>query len=329
MAINISSSKGRGILTGTMFSTIDMEEGIYGKRDLMQQEIPESAVWSEISPNVYELAQETVGKLAPGVYSITINNQSGHALFLKQNLITDDIINSGDDIADTVSKEINTFWDKTDIFKKYHVLQRRGYMFYGRQGTGKTSIINRICIEAIRRGGIILQCGNPKFLSLALSEFRIAEKDRPVVCVFEDIDAIVSKYGEDDLLAVLDGANQINRVLNIASTNYPERLDKRIVSRPRRFDRVIKIEAPGKEMREAYFNSKLPKGEVKKWLELTEGLSFAALAEAIVSVKCLGNTLEKTVEILKTIESRQVSSDDSGEDFGFITNTSNTSNSKK
>ena len=34
----------------------------------------------------------------------------------------------------------------------------------------------------------------------------------------------------------------MNRTINLASTNYPERLDRRIISRPRRFDRILRIE---------------------------------------------------------------------------------------
>ena len=40
-------------------------------------------------------------------------------------------------------------------------------------------------------------------------------------------------------------------------TNYPEKLDKRVKSRPRRFDRVVKINNPNKEMRKKFFEIKL------------------------------------------------------------------------
>ena len=65
-------------------------------------------------------------------------------------------------------------------------------------------------------------------------------------------------HGDSELLQWLDGSHQINKVINIATTNYPERLDRRIVSRPRRFDRIIKIEAPAARIRETYLAKKLP-----------------------------------------------------------------------
>ncbi len=42
-----------------------------------------------------------------------------------------------------------------------------------------------------------------------------------MVCIFEDIDAIVQEHGEDELLALLDGEARIDYVLNVATTNYP------------------------------------------------------------------------------------------------------------
>jgi len=44
----------------------------------------------------------------------------------------------------------------------------------------------------------------------------------------------------------------VDKALNIASTNYPEKLDRRIISRPRRFDRILRIDAPDARVREAY-----------------------------------------------------------------------------
>jgi SpoVK/Ycf46/Vps4 family AAA+-type ATPase len=129
--------------------------------------------------------------------------------------------------------------------------------------------------------------------------------------MFEDIDAIIEIHGDSELLQWLDGSHQINKVINIATTNYPERLDRRIVSRPRRFDRIIKIEAPADKIRELYLAKKLPDlpaAELSRWVTTTEGLSFAALAELVISVACLGNSLEETVAVLRTLDDQHPSS---------------------
>src|SRR5476651_2663666 len=115
---------------------------------------------------------------------------------------------------------------------------------------------------------------------------RVRKPGCSIVCLFEDIDDIIEIHGDSELLQWLDCSHQINKVINIATTNYPERLDRRIVSRPRRFDRIIKIEAPTEPIREAYLRKKLPdlvtNGQLAHWVKLTDGLSFAAMAELVI-----------------------------------------------
>jgi SpoVK/Ycf46/Vps4 family AAA+-type ATPase len=167
---------------------------------------------------------------------------------------------------------------------------------------------------------MVLICDNPKYFAEGLAVARQVEPNRPIVCIFEDIDAIIKRYGEDQLLAILDGTDKIDKVLNIATTNYPEILDKRIISRPRRFDRVYKIPNPNAKLRAAFLKVKLPKGSnVKKWTKDTDGLSFAAMTELIVSVFCLGNEVDATIAILKDMEKGHPNSEDFGtkEGIGF------------
>jgi hypothetical protein len=45
-----------------------------------------------------------------------------------------------------------------------------------------------------------------------------------------------------------------------------------------------------------------------KWVTITDGLSFAALAELVISVTCLGNSLEDTVRVLRTLDDQHPSS---------------------
>ena len=106
------------------------------------------------------------------------------------------------------------------------------------------------------------------------------------------------------------------------STNYPEKLDKRIVSRPRRFDRIIKIGMPNESLRSVYFRDKLKMNgkdeDVAKWVAATEGFSFASLSELVISVKCLGNGFDESVSRLKELTTVKYSSEEfESEDMGF------------
>jgi len=259
--------------------------------------------WSLCGPSAYMAIGNTIKILKSRVFELKSTERG--ILFSEKNISVDDLIQFVDSKSDKILTEIQEFWTKGDIFKQFGFLHRRGYLFYGPAGSGKTSLVQQIIVKIIKNGGLVFLCSNPGTLSEGLSVFRQIEPHRPVVCIFEDIDAIISTYGEAQLLSVLDGENQIDNVLNIATTNYPELLDKRIVSRPRRFDRVIKIGMPSKSVRTEYFSKKLgipeSDSEIKKWVSVSKHFSFAAMAELVISVKCLGNSFEQSVEMLKKL----------------------------
>src|SRR6202035_2039476 len=154
-------------------------------------------------------------------------------------------------------------------------------------------------------------CTFPYHFIRCMEGFRQVEPQRPMICIFEDIDAIIEEHSDSDLLQWLDGTQQVDRAVNLATTNYPEKLDRRIVSRPRRFDRLLRIDAPDARFREAYLARKLcgqSAAERARWVELTDGLPFAALAELVISVECLGNDLEESAALLKSLDARTPSS---------------------
>jgi hypothetical protein len=266
----------------------------------------------------YYAAGNTVKKLDPGTYNIGINDAGVY--YTKIEIQSDEWLTFRDSLINQVEKEIETFWSQEKVFKQYKVLHRRGMILYGPPGTGKTVLIKQIIDRIVKNGGIVFICDyRPDIVSKGLKVFRDIEPARKVVCVFEDIDTIIRQYGEEDMLNLLDGENVIDHVLNIATTNYPERLDRRIVGRPRRFDRLVKIGYPDASMREFYFKHKLgiKDAELSKWAVATEGFTFAALAELLISVKCLNNDFNESVERIKELISSTASSEDFKPSVGF------------
>lgn len=273
--------------------------------------------WSQMGLSDFLVCGPTKTTLPAGMYVVNHTTPQGDPIFTKLELKVDDLIRFDDSVADSILTEIDTFWAKRTEFKQYGFLHRRGYLLYGPQGSGKSTVVHQIIHNIITQGDIVLLYSG--YLPSALVALRQVEPDRRLVCVFEDIDAIIRDYGEDKILSILDGENQIDRVLNIATTNYPGRLDKRIVSRPRRFDRVIKIGVPGLEIRKKYLKLKLKidDASLEEWIAKTDGLSFAALAEVVISVKCLGNSLDDTVKILSSMTKDKYSEVDVEAKVGF------------
>lgn len=291
-----------------------VDEGVWETSDL-DEKSRDNTQWGLVGAKSYKGFPATKNVLPSGVYSVTLDRNDDRAVFTRREIKTDDIFDLGDPLLDEILAEVKDFWVKGDKFEEMGFLHRRGYLFYGPQGTGKSSVVKQMMSDVIKDGGIVLLCDNPKFFDIGLTTIRQAEPQRKMMCIFEDIDTIIDRYGEDELLAILDGTNMIDSVLNVATTNYPEKLDKRIVSRPRRFDRVIKVDVPKAGVREAFFKKQIPKikkNELDKLVKDTEKLSLAALAEVVISVYCLGNDMAKTLEILQAMEDDNPSSSDFG-----------------
>jgi len=278
--------------------------------------------WGLVGEKTYKGLPETNAMLPAGIYNISLDRNDDSSLYTRRELAVDDVIDLEDPVSEKNLKEAEDFWSKEALFKKRGFLHRRGYLLYGPGGTGKSVIVKQMMRYVIEEGGLVFICDNPTFFNKALTTIRQAEPERKVLCVFEDIESIIAKYGDEDLLSLLDGANMVNHVLNVATTNYPERLDRRIIARPRRFDRVIKIDNPTMMARHNFFVSqtpKIPKNKLKTLVNKTEGLSLAALSEVIISVYCLGNTMEETLDILNRMNSDNPSSSEFGEseEIGF------------
>ncbi len=266
--------------------------------------------WKVATPGIFEACGNTHKVLPSGAYGCGLN-QYGEPQLISRDLQVDDLIDFADSLPSQILEEIDNFWSLGDKFRKYGYLHRRGYLLYGPQGSGKSSVVHQVVHRIIKAGHVAVFCEHPGLLMRAMELFRRIEPHRPVVCLFEDIDAVIEIHGDSELLQWLDGSHQIDKVINIATTNYPERLDRRIVSRPRRFDRIIKIESPEANIRHTYFRKKLPdlsQEELERWVDLTEGLSFAALAELVISVACLGNSLEESINVLRHLDDQQPNS---------------------
>lgn len=269
--------------------------------------------WGCYPNGIFQATSITRKNLPPNCYQVDANKNG--LLFIAHDMKTDDLIKLNDEYSVNLLKEINDFWTLEDEFKKFGFLHKRGIILHGPAGGGKTCIVQMIIKDLINNFDGIVLIGNcsPGLIAEAIKQIKQVEPNRKIICLFEDIDAIIRRYSESDLLSLLDGETQVNNVLNIATTNYPEVLDKRIVSRPRRFDRRIKVNMPSAAVRKQYFESKvgdkIDSDELEKWVNATEGFSFAALTELVVLTKCLKNNFEKSISDIRELIECKISSD--------------------
>lgn len=284
-----------------------------------QPDTADTVQWAVLGNGTFTPSSSTTRLLPSGVYSLSVAN-SGALLLIQKNVLTDELVVLPDTASERVLTALQVFWDAKSKFADKGQLFKRGVMLWGPPGSGKTCTLMLLTKDIIAREGIVVLPSNPDLTTRALTEIRRIEPERPLICVLEDIDEMVDQYGEHALLALLDGETQIDNVVFVATTNYPERLDQRLVNRPSRFDEIIKIDMPSAEARSVYFRARLNKMELSdaklvEWVKDTEGLSIAHLKEIVVAVYCLGREYPETLRRLKAMRNALKSS--SGRESGF------------
>jgi hypothetical protein len=285
-----------------------------------------SSMWAIYSGTNYVACDETIRSLPPGVYTTQESRSLGQYL-KREHIVLDQLVKLPDSAGELIMSDVDKFWVSEDKFKKLGFLWKRGILMYGPPGSGKTSIIQQIASKFIAEGGICVFMDNPKMLVHCVRMLKTVEPNRPIAVLMEDIDSIVQNYGESDILALMDGEVQIDNVLFVATTNYPEKLDKRLICRPSRFDIVRKIGMPSDEARRVFLSSKssllgLPEHEqeLDKWVRETKGFSVAHLKELIISIEVYEADFAASVKRLKSMLTNVPSSTDSEGGFGFSGN---------
>ena len=233
------------------------------------------------------------------------NSSLSNFTLKKQPFKTDELYHLPSPEITDILTDINNFWERQHKYKQYNFIHKRGILMYGDPGCGKSGIIQLISQKLIERNGIVINVKDQEDLesfSSFIGTFRKVEPNRFIVVILEDIDSIAgeSGYQTSKLLNILDGVKQIEGVVYIATTNYPEKLQERITNRPSRFDRRYKVELPNADIRRTYIKNKLTDNDltginIEEWVEKTEGMSLSHLKEVVISVIVMDRTFEETI----------------------------------
>ena len=167
-------------------------------------------------------------------------------------------------------------------FTRMGIRPSRGILLYGPPGTGKTLLAKAVAKESEAN---FIQVKGPSLLSMWVGKseegmrkvFERARQVAPCVIFFDEIDSLAGKRGIDygtkvtervlnQLLAEMDGLEDLKDILVIGATNRPDMLDSALL-RPGRFDKILLVNAPDSKGRLNILKihtQKMPLGDGKK-----------------------------------------------------------------
>lgn len=216
-----------------------------------------------IKPGFYTLAEDASGL------------KTSRIEFRKRDLL--------DDVTSTKSiiSEARVFFSKLDVYEKLNRPKKRGVLLYSAPGYGKSSSIEKFCVDFANEdpGTVVLVWPTSEIEADSIVHFFTHRADYTPECtrlilIIEDIggrepgDYRGSQGVNAGLLNLLDGIGVTFKLPTFicATTNHPESLLQALADRPGRFDRLIKLDPPShaEKIRLLEFISKRPLTDEEK-----------------------------------------------------------------
>jgi hypothetical protein len=168
-----------------------------------------------------------------------------------------------------IMDDVQAFFRKgVDVYRRLNLKPFRKLLLAGVPGTGKTMLCSALARWALEENYLVIYVSSavkPQGEDFAANFGKIqhalaiaARSKVPALVLLEELDAYLHANEKALVLNVLDGAEALvneKGTLLIATTNYPEAIDERVLKRPGRLDRIFVVP----EMREREDAEKLLK----------------------------------------------------------------------
>jgi AAA+ superfamily predicted ATPase len=199
-----------------------------------------------------------------------------------------------DTLKSDIQNDFEQFFNSREMYEQYHIPWKRGAIFIGPPGNGKThtikALINKLGKPTIYVRSFKADYGTEQ--ENMAEVFKRARMTTPCIVVLEDLDSMIDEKNRAFFLNELDGFETNTGVVVLATTNHPEKLDTTILDRPSRFDRKYNFDLPAESERLSYINNwnnqlqselRVSEQGTPEITRQTEGFSFAYMKELFIA----------------------------------------------